>query len=62
MLSRQESTNGFSEFPSKSSRARPMIPDEDDDEWSLWLGLSGMLVIQGKVTTTQINLKCMIVS
>ena len=26
-----------------------MIPDEDDDEWSLWLGLSGMLVIQGKV-------------
>ena len=32
-----------------------MIPDEDDDEWSLWLGLSGMLVIQGKSQPFDLN-------
>ena len=47
MLSRQGSTDSFSSCP--LVKVRLMILDEDDDEWSLWLGLSGMLVIQGKV-------------
>ena len=30
-------------------RCGPMVPAKDDDEWSLWLGLSGMLLIQGRL-------------